>query len=87
MVALLERQPPPSHQNLRNQGKSPLSGCCNRFWTTSGPKSSVATWKRIVRDRPYGGVREFPGGDAVTAEAESVPLPALDRRVSVRWDE
>ena len=43
-----------------------------------GPVMTVQPWRRLS-----------PGErDAVTAEAESLPLPGLEgRRIIVRWDE
>lgn len=45
-------------------------------WRRAGAALTVQPWRRLSR-----GER-----DAVTAEAESLPLPGLDRRVAVRWE-
>ena len=47
------------------------------------------TWRRagaVVAAQPWRPLTPAER-DAVTAEAESLPLPALNRRVTVRWDE
>jgi hypothetical protein len=49
----------------------------------------AGTWRRadtVVAVRPW---RKLSGAerDAVAAEAESLPLPGIDKRITVRWEE
>jgi hypothetical protein len=46
-------------------------------WRRAGPDVKVQTWRALTPAER----------DAVTAEAESLPLPGLTRRITVRWDE
>ena len=46
-------------------------------WRRAGPVMTVQPWRALSRAER----------DAVTAEAESLPLPGLGRRIVVRWDD
>jgi len=52
-----------------------LDGELAGTWRRAGPVLTVQTW------RPLSGAER----DAVAAEAESLPLPALGQRITVRW--
>jgi hypothetical protein len=46
-------------------------------WRRADAAMTVQTWRRLSRAER----------DGVAAEAESLPLPGLDRRIVVRWDD
>jgi hypothetical protein len=46
-------------------------------WRRADAAMTVQPWRRLSR----------PERDAVAAEAESLPLPGIGRRIVVRWDE
>ena len=46
-------------------------------WRRAGAVMTVQPWRALSRAER----------DAVTAEAESLPLPGLGRRIVVRWDD
>ena len=47
------------------------------IWRRAGALLTVQPWRRLSPAER----------DAVTAEAESLPLPGIDRRITVRWDD
>lgn len=46
-------------------------------WRRAQAKLAIRPWRRLTRAE----------GDAVEAEAQSMPLPGLERRIVVRWDD
>jgi hypothetical protein len=46
-------------------------------WRRAGGNVTIQTWRRLTRAQR----------DAVAAEAASLPLPDLQGRIAVRWDE
>jgi hypothetical protein len=54
-----------------------LAGEIAGTWRRAGPVLTVQPWRRLSP----------PERDAVAAEAESLPLPLTDRRITVRWDD
>lgn len=46
-------------------------------WRRAGPAVTIGSWRRLSRQ----------GREAVEAEAESLPLPGIQARIRVRWDD
>lgn len=53
-----------------------LGGEIGGTWRRAGATMTVRPWRRLSRAER----------EAVEAEADSLPLPGLERRVAVRWD-
>jgi len=54
-----------------------LAGEISGTWRRAGPLLTLQPWRRLSPAEK----------DAVAAEAKSLPLPGIDRRITVRWDD